>query len=217
MTSFYIVPYLPGMLAFLLLTFVLITYVWTPNGIPEKLQTNPIFRALKSMIYIFYFGFGVIFMDTVGVWTSGVFGFADWRYQLTSIIFCLIIGLQFLFGTWLARPRKITLIYGIIIAMVVPYYIHYYIPNQERLRTATMGLFVILAIFIAIAWAGGLIEELSWRKKAAAIDRANTYLWDFSSRLKQIFSRKVNLILWIIMLIDTAFKFYGGSLLIWPF
>jgi hypothetical protein len=194
-------------------TFIVVSFVVAPQNYKAE---NKIVKIIHSFFmhfgFTFMFLFGIIFLDTALAWIFGQWVYADWRFQLPAVLFILVLGIQFVIGSMFINPRISTLLYSIVAIIVILIGIHVYIPSMNLRASVVdflMWLFILQGIYLAI-WAINTVldEKTDWEEK-------NKELWDISPQFQRVFNRGVNLVIWIVMLVEVWLKLFGSSILIW--
>ncbi|MFO8018083.1 MAG: hypothetical protein R6U96_05565 [Promethearchaeia archaeon] len=213
--TFTFAPYLMLYFAAIIQTFVMISFIVAPQNYKAQ---NKFVRIVHSFFmhfgFTFMFLFGVVFLDTALAWLFGQWMYADWRYQLPAVLFILFLGIQYVIGSMFINPRISTLIYSICAILVILLGIHIYIPSMDLWTSVVnfLRILILLQIIYLLIWGINTYldsrERLSWKEK-------NKKLWDISPKFHEIFSRGLNIIIWIIMMVEVWLKLFGSSLFIW--
>ena len=190
-------------------TLLLISYVLAPQNFKtknRKLQGSHTF--FMHLFFCLYFLFGIIFFDAAILWLMGQWMYSDWRFQLPAVILILIIGIQYIVGSMFINPKLGNLIFAICSIVVVLLMIHVIIP----LMTLWEGTYLILRIFFFLLIFYIILNYYMYKKNPEKITRE---LWDWTKKFQKIFSRKFNIILFCILMVEVWLKLFGTSLFIW--
>ncbi|MGV9200367.1 MAG: hypothetical protein ACOC44_00615 [Promethearchaeia archaeon] len=208
-------PYLMLYFAAIIQTFIMVSFIVAPQNYEAKNEVVKIVHGFFMHFgFTFMFLFGAVFLDTALAWLFGQWVYADWRFQLPAVIFLLLLGIQYVVGSLFINPRISTFIYSICAIVAILLGIHVYIPSIN-LRTSVvdfLGLLILLQIIYLVMWGINTYldskERFSWKQK-------NRALWDISEQFQSIFSRRLNIIIWIIVMVEVWLKLFGSSIFIW--
>ncbi len=209
MGTFSISPYLTNYFAFVVQTFIVISYIWFSKDFkwPKNKFSQAFLKFFKRFFFALYFFFGILMVDSAVIWISGQYGYADWRFQLPSVLISLILGLQYLITTFWIKPTKFDLGYSITFISVFIGLMRFYLPGPFNLRFRAEFSIMIAFGIIFLYPMGKFVGDLISRKK-----EENRYLWDIGDSMYNLFNRKFNIIFWIIAMIEAMLKFAGSSL-----
>ncbi len=191
-------------------SLMMVVFVIVPK---EHKSDKKAFEFAQNFGLGLYFLFGLIFLDTGICWLAGQWMYADWRFQLPSVILLIIIGIQYCFSAMLIKPRITDLIFFAVASPIVLSLIHIHLTLVDDLKDGViyvLGIILVLQVVYVIFW--GLNRFID--KKPSRKDKKK-YLWDFSKQFRRIFNRTSNIVLWAVMMTEALLKLVGSSLFIW--
>jgi hypothetical protein len=224
---FMITPYIVSIAGLLFHSFLLLGKIWIPEYYSSNNEIKQLFYSVgKSVFYPLYLGFGIIFLNVSIAWIFGIYGYTNFRFHGPSIIFGIILGLIYVLGVFQINPKKWKYILGSIYIAIFVYFLNWRIASYESLSKGSIELFVLMGISIGIPVIVSILlnfykvltkkhsignenqEGLEGPESSEKLLEKNTSVFRF------LFSTKMNLVLWILLLIEVILKFYGSSLFI---
>ncbi|TFF95003.1 MAG: hypothetical protein EU544_03715 [Promethearchaeota archaeon] len=206
-------PYLMLYIGAIIQSLMLASWVIAPQNFKtENPKLALIYEFFMKLGFVTTFLFGIVFLDTAIFWLANQWIYADWRFQLPTVILLLILGFQYVFGSFFVNPKLSDLLYGIGAIVAILIYLHFIVP-LGRLRTTVVqfvGVLIVLMVVYLLLW--GILSYLDRKSRFSGKNRE---LWDITEKAQQIFSRKFNLVLYIIILMEVWLKLFGSSLFIW--
>ena len=216
-------PFLGTHLALLFQTIGLIFYILIPKDyLPKNSAAVRLYRLLKSFGLAIFFLFSIMFVDIAVMWLANAWTYADWRFQLPSVIIILVIGVEFLGYILLSRPRVVDLLYFAGSYALYAYYFHAYVSQFEVMSLYIEGK--VMYIFGAIILVG--IPVIYGRPdKSSNIHMENEKkvhaksgspwkrpLWDLEKYYHKIYQNWVIGLLWLLALLQSILTLNGYSL-----
>lgn len=174
-------------------------------------------QAIHDVLMVLGFGlcffFGLVFIDTSISWLAGQWTYADWRFQMPSVLLCLVVGVQYVVGSFLVKPKISDIVFVVISGIIMGILVHGYTLTNDLRHSMTViviGMLILIFCYLGIWALDKYLESKSesWRNK-------NKTLWDIRASFKKIFNRKVNVILWAVLIVEIYLKVLGSSLFIW--
>ena len=213
--SFLISPYVTAYSGAICYTFMMLSYVWWSGGYsPNYSAIGYVEQGTRTVLRVLYGFVGLLCLDASILWLFGSWGYADWRFQLPSVIIGLIIGVEYLGDTLFVKPNRVPVLFlGILAGVAELYVIHVYIPSLTNIYWGLTVIFIVPVITAVIFLVGGALVSIYRRKHESIGDRPP--LWDFSTKYDKIFTKRVDILLWIICMLEAMLKFGGTSLFIW--
>jgi hypothetical protein len=207
--TFSFAPYLIPIIGAVLHALIIVSYVWfSEEYTPDNRKKEILFSGFRFVFYSIYLFIGIILLHTSIMYISGQWIYADYAYQLPSVILGIIIGIEYVIGTLFLKPKKKTLILGIVSILTFIIMIHGYFAYTPRLKASFGDLIWVWVGCVVIGILGGI-------KNYKSDKEVQKPLWDITPSFKKIYSRKINCIIWVIAVIETVLKFFGSSLFIW--
>ncbi len=208
LNTFSLSPYLIAYVCFVIQSFIMLSYVWFPKNynLPEKGFWRYLLSFFKNFFFAFYYGLGIIIVDTSIMWLSGQWIYLDWRYQLLPVILGIVLGIQYIIIPMWTKPTKLDLIYAIGIIVILLYLIHDFMYDFNNAKE-NLTVFIIICIGLVLLYPIlKFIEDIFLKK-----EKSNK-LWDISEKMYKLFNRPFNIIFWIIATIEGILKFMGSSI-----
>ena len=200
-------PYLMAYISFVIQTFVVASYIWFPKD--HELPKQPIiafgYRFWKNFFFSFYFIFGTIMLHSALLWCLGQWTYRDWSFQLPSVV----LGVQYVFGTILKRATKLDIGYAITAILTIILMNHFYIPRPSRMIESSAVFIMTIVAFIVVYPFVKEMERILHKEKNP------DPVFDLTKKLHRIFSRKFNVVFWLIAAAEEMLTFAGTSLFIW--
>jgi hypothetical protein len=175
-----------------------------PNGSLGK-------SLLQGLGSGFYTIFGLLFLDIAVLWLAGAWTYADWRFQLPSVILILVLGLFYLIKTEFAHGRIINFIVVALISLILGLFLHWWVPRfevmgliLEQFLGLMVGIFLVVLILLNV-----MIIVLEQRGSQNFMVKRH---WDIEPALKKIYTRKIHIILWLLSVMQAMLTFLGYSL-----
>ncbi len=209
-------PFLGVAIATILQTSVLVGYIFNvPDRfnraqVAEKSRTRFLWHFLEDFGAGIFLLFGVLLLDIAILWGLGAWTYADWRFQLPSVILLAVLGVQYIL-----RPLRIKhhrwrfLFTGITVAILV-IFLHCIISGL-----AIMGVLletylpVLLGALVVAALVIGLVHAVLGRKRSG--QDSKEVISNVTPRIARIFTPPVNIILWVLAVGQCIFVFLGYS------
>ncbi len=209
-------PFLGAAIAAVLQTGVLVGYILNvPDRFhraqgAERARTKFLWHFLEDFGAGIFLLFGVVLLDISILWCLGAWTYADWRYQLPSVILLGVLGVQYLL-----RPLRIKhhrwrfLFTGITVAILV-IFLHGIISGL-----AIMGVLletylpVLLGALVVAALVIGLVHAILGRKRSG--QDSKEVISNVIPMIARIFTPAVNIILWVLVVGQCIFVFLGYS------
>ena len=181
----------------------------------------------------FYFLFGFLYVHTAISWLSGVWIYEDIAYQLPAVILVLIMGIYYIVGFMLLKPRLLEIIWVYVGMAFFLIMIHLVLPIVADLRDwVEITLILLIAmevLYPIILYASRTlfkkmeseILEKSGEKRnelnkgQLLIYYLNKQLWKKSIDLNKLSMRIFNWTMWALLCVESLFKLFGTSILIW--
>lgn len=212
-----ITPFFVGTFAVILQTFLMILYTWFPREYkPRSGFSKWCFDSFKTI----YFFFGVALLDGGIAWVGGHFGYADWRFQITVNILNLVLGFQYVVN-FIVKPTKLDLAFAIafgLAGVVMNNFVVILLSNILYRGDQLKYLYTVIAICLVVSGIRATVLWYSRKKRGKLVggkEKKARYLWDISKIFSKIFNRKVNLVLWILVVLEIMLRLHGYSILVW--
>ncbi len=171
-----------------------------------------------------YLGSGVlsvlgIFLIDMGImWFFSGWGLADWRVQLPNVLLILYTGIQYVVVGLYRKGNVLDMIYAPVVLLVLALFVHVIVPAQPVMAAfesdvpvvlgSLMGSYIVIAILKAF-----VLDEKE--QKARDTNIRPVYLWNIGKPLRRVFNRKVNIVVWIVAVVQSMLLFCGYSILTW--
>nr|MDO8111415.1 alpha/beta hydrolase [Candidatus Sigynarchaeota archaeon] len=182
---------------------------------PSEKYTCIIVVGLRAFSFLFLVPLGLFFWDMiVKELFVGVFGYGNVMHWLGGLIVIGIIGTEFIMAAAFVAPTRKGLITLIVMIVVFVYFVEIYIPNGGQFTERASVLYVIL--YVAAA---GFICQVSLATfhgimlRVRHSEKRDTPFWDISKPFKRVFSLKMNILLWALVLVEFMLSFEGFGLL----
>jgi len=181
----------------------------------------------------FFFLFGFLYLHTAISWLSGVWIYEDIAYQLPAVILILIMGIYYIGGFMLLKPRMLEIIWihvGMAYFLIM---IHLVLPIVVNLRDwveiTLIGLILMELLYPIILFGSRTIfkkmeretiensgeERKDLKKGYLLINFLNKQLWKKSIDLNNLAMRLFNWIMWSLLCLESLLKLFGTSIIIW--
>ncbi len=167
-------------------------------------------RGGQALLYGALSVFSVLLLEIAIFWLLGAWTFADWRFHLPSVLLTLFVSVQILIkGSFHGRTRlKAIYIGGVVLLFQI--YFRWLLPSQPVmgiLLEQTLPLFLGLLIFCGFLVS--LKESHDVEKSAGKGEKINRNL---EEGIEKFFSPKVNVIIWVLVLLQSMLTYSGYSL-----
>lgn len=209
-------PFLGVAIAAVLQTSVLIGYILNvPDRfhraqVAEKSRTRILWSFLEDAGAGIFVLFGVVFLYISILWCAGAWTYADWRYQLPSVILQGVIGVLYLLRTLRSKQHRWRLVFAAFTAASLV------ILLQGVISTlAIMGplletyLPVLLGALLCVVFIIGAVRAFQHSKRLRPDIKAEEIRT--VPKISKIFSLPVNFTLWVLAVGQTMFLFLGYS------
>jgi len=177
-----------------------------------KSQKSPIIWILQGLAAGLYTIFGLLFLDIGLLWLAGAWTYADWRFQLPSVVLILILGFYYLVRSMFAHGRVVNIAFVICVSVVVGLFLHWWVPQFEVMGVPLESYLVIIiaAFVIAIIALNIILNVLARRESNSILVRS---LWDIETPLRKVYRPTVHVILWGLAVSQGILTYLGYSLL----
>ena len=208
--TFSVSPYIGAIIGLLGHTLLLLYSIWFKKFEENtKIIEHKVWKYLKGVFYIFYMFLGILMVDLAVFWLLGQWTYADWRYQLPSVLISLVFGIQYLWGTLirsLDRYKLLIFSYLLIFTLIL---LHWYLPANMPIKKSFdiiwLPIFSCIVIYTLIALFG---------QRYPSIYRYNKEILEIKNLYEKIFTEKVNWVCFFIALFEVWAKFKGSSIFI---
>jgi hypothetical protein len=158
-------PYLISVVTPILQILLLIRYIWWPSA-PDPsdndyLWKNVLYQLFRGIFRYLYFFVGVLLLDISIFWLLGQWTYADWRFQLPSVILGLLVGGNYCIRILFEKPKVPVLLFALAIIAGQLYFYHWYLPSFELFRPHLSELTWLLIGGLAISLLYGIVKEKS--------------------------------------------------------
>lgn len=213
--TFALNPFIGIILAALSQTLLMLALVVTPVKYrPQNEYAAPFWRFFKGIFSGLYTMLGILFLDIAFWWSINAWDYAEWRFQLPSVLLLFYIGLEYVFVAMFREGSITNTIYFIASLVSIEVYLHWYIPSFdvrgpvfESTLPVLLGMLVGIYGFIAI-----LREIINSLIAERDTEKAKWNLDQFSAK---IFNRKISAVVWGLAVVQCILVFSGLSLFYW--
>ena len=218
-------PFVGIQIAAILQTLIVAFYIFVKKD-PEQrnpLNIKPYVKSfLKQLVSGIYCFGGIFLFDIAFMWIIGGWGWQDWRYQLPSVILLLFMGIEYIWVSMFSEKFNwINLIYVIAVFITYEVIMRWYVPAIEvmSLRLSIVFLPLVL-VSIGVYWLISIarlvysivIDRRDEKIENTEVERRSEF-WQLNPIEKKIFSRWLNIVVWILSVIQAMLVFNGYSLL----
>ncbi|MBD3351854.1 MAG: hypothetical protein GF364_10245 [Candidatus Lokiarchaeota archaeon] len=189
--------------------------IWTGEfhkiRIPNK-NIEKVFTFFKEFFYNLFGLIGILFIDISISWIIGSWSYADWRFQLPSVLLIFILGIEYTLYCYFQKGSLLKMIYAILASLTLTLFIHWWVPLEPVMgprieNNILIILGILLAVYAVISIIHVIVNGNNHRKRTFLRD-----YWDITQKLQKIFNIKVNLIIWILVTIQAMLCYFGYSL-----
>jgi hypothetical protein len=174
---------------------------------PENQIIRFIFRFIQSIFMGIYGALSLICIYASVTWIGGALGYVDIWYHIPSVILGLIIGVEYFLGVFLAKGSRSLLVIGLLAIGGICYLFIFYVPPFDRLSGASLGVAYVVGGIIVLIILWSILDELIGQKLNYPP------LWTYNSDFYKKKMWIVDLILWILIIIELLFKIIGTSMI----
>jgi len=192
----------------LLVCFILIPENFTPKEKKKGMVLEFIMSLGSGALVIF----GILFVDTALLWLFGNWSMTDWRFQLPSVIIILFLGLEYIIFTLFRRGNLLDILFcGIAVATIVVF-LHWWVPldalmGSKLKKDLPMIIGVLFGVYMLIS-----VIKITIKQKKSRAEEEIKYLWDIRKQLRYVYNRKINILFWLLAVVQSMLMFYGYSI-----
>jgi hypothetical protein len=217
-------PFISIQIAAIMQTIIVASYIFIKKDREQEIphRMNSLVKIFLKQLVAGIFCFGGIFLfDTAFMWIIGGWGWQDWRYQLPSVILLLIVGIEYVWVSMFSgKFNWINFSYVISVFITYEVIMRWYIPTIDVMSLRISRVFLpLILISIGVYWLislGRLVNNIVKGHKENKIkntkEEQRFEFWYLNFIEKKIFSRWLNIIVWILSLIQAMLVFNGYSL-----
>ncbi len=157
--------------------------------------------------------FGILFVDTALLWLFGNWSTTDWLFQLPNVIILLFLGLEYIIFTLFRRGNLLDILFcGISVATILVF-LHWWVPLDALMADKfkedfPIMIFALIGVYVLIS-----IIKITIEQKKSRTEKEMEHLWDIRKQLSHVFNMKINVVFWILAVVQSMLIFYGYSLL----
>lgn len=198
--------------AFILQTMLVIACIWFPKTRdPGKEYASPRVKAARAFPMALFLVFGIIFVDIfVEVVLLGAYGYATWAQVFPSAILAGIVGVPYVAMVLLVSPNRKILATGTGYIASYIVFMKVVVPISQDIWLVAWGLVLMVGamlVHLVLVLVEGLV------KRFTPSFAGDGELWNVRERFKRVFSVRVNVILWALVVAEALCQAAGYSII----
>ena len=220
MGLFFVAHLYAGLIALFFMMGTVIGHQWAEKARdPNKEYNCPVVVFFRAAYFVVATVIGLIFIDTfIKEVFLGALGYGNIMHFLALLILLLVIGIQAIIGSVFVAPtRKGLITFAVVVATFIYLWEFYYpVASTDLEDSMIMGLLIPIAVGWGVqailATIHGIYIKISKNTRQIRRDKR---LWSIRKIYKKIFSYKLTVILFLLVLAEFLLSFEGYSLLSW--
>lgn len=182
---------------------------------PQKHSIQLLYSFLKKFVKGVYGIISILLIDISISWFLGVWNYLDWRFQMPSAILSFIIGVEYFIYAFFRKGVHIDIIFSILLIFTFTLSIHWLFSTEDVMGPIIEEqLPIIIITFIGIyAYISFMIIFILEKRKERQNINKILEIWNISDKVDRVFSKKLNIIIWILATLQAILTFSGYSIL----
>ena len=199
----------------LIQTAILVFLIIYPEGYkPKKKVQQGFYYFFMSLATGTLVTFGVQFIDAGILWLLGNWSMSDWLFQLPNAVLLVLIGIQYVVVPLLRKGNWLDIGYLVVVVIVVQVFYRWWVPLDDVMGPRLEeGLPVLLGVLIGIYVLIGEVKFALYGDHAGRDAPKLQYKWDIGKKIRHVYNRKVNVVLWILTVAQSIMSFMGYSII----
>jgi hypothetical protein len=199
-------------IGFIFQTLIIIAIIWFPKTRKaDKEYHSKYIKAIRGFPMALFFFFGVLYIDVfVSVVVLGGYGPGAWMSTYPSAFLALVLGIEWVTMAALVSPNVKTLVSTVAYVVAYIVYVKVYMPSTRN-AWSILGLLVVMVVICVVHVLMIVVECIA--KRVSPRFLGDRPLWSFRERFKRIFNVLVNVVLWVIILVEALLSFAGYSMI----
>jgi hypothetical protein len=193
----------------IVLIFTQVPYFHKESKLPLP-TPNLLFRLLTGLFFGLFIVLSLLLFDIGLSWIFGAWTYADWRFQLPSVILILLIATNFIGWIVFRKFSVFDLLYVVIASIVLIIFLHIAVPSNPVMGITLEAMIIPVLLVLIVSYIPLYLIKTKKISINSFKDLVKTV--EFDIRKKILFSPLVNFLVWILATAQTLLILTGYSL-----